>query len=309
MNLRETSFGEFIKPSQIVFEIKSKDKLEAIEELLDSLVKQKLINNKKLTLTRIIDRENLESTALGHGIAVPHARVDTESQIAVAVGRSAEGIDFEAPDNKPVRLIILVIWNPTIPGLFNHLFAGLAQFLIKPENRERLFRAKDRNELFNVISQIQFTFPREDKIINRASLLKKLQDIELKIHRSQKEKLEELKKHRNLIREELDQPLLARFDLLMDRYGYAVAEVVDGVCQSCNMSVSTQMASAIEESNDIYVCENCGKYLVFFRKKERADREKLEKEETEKEKKEKKEEKPGKVKKAKAVSAKKTRKK
>ena len=309
MNLRETSFGEFIKPSQIVFEIKSKDKLEAIEELLDSLVKQKLINNKKLTLTRIIDRENLESTALGHGIAVPHARVDTESQIAVAVGRSAEGIDFEAPDNKPVRLIILVIWNPTIPGLFNHLFAGLAQFLIKPENRERLFRAKDRNELFNVISQIQFTFPREDKIINRASLLKKLQDIELKIHRSQKEKLEELKKHRNLIREELDQPLLARFDLLMDRYGYAVAEVVDGVCQSCNMSVSTQMASAIEESNDIYVCENCGKYLVFFRKKERADREKLEKEETEKEKKEKKEEKPGKVKKSKAASAKKTRKK
>ncbi|MDD8031118.1 MAG: PTS sugar transporter subunit IIA, partial [Acidobacteriota bacterium] len=232
MNLRETSFGEFLKPSQIVFEIKSKDKLEAIEELLDSLVKQKLINNKKLTLTRIIDRENLDSTALGHGIAVPHARVDTESQIAVAVGRSAEGIDFEAPDNKPVRLIILVIWNPTIPGLFNHLFAGLAQFLIKPENRERLFRAKDRNELFNVISGIQFTFPREDKIMNRASLLKKLQDIELKIHRSHKEKSEELKKHRNLIREELDQPLLARFDLLMQRYGYAVAEVVDGVCQS-----------------------------------------------------------------------------
>ncbi|MDY0231871.1 MAG: PTS sugar transporter subunit IIA [Candidatus Saccharicenans sp.] len=301
MNLRETSFGEFLKPSQIVFEIKSKDKLEAIEELLDSLVKQKLINNKKLTLTRIIDRENLDSTALGHGIAVPHARVDTESQIAVAVGRSAEGIDFEAPDNKPVRLIILVIWNPTIPGLFNHLFAGLAQFLIKPENRERLFRAKDRNELFNVISGIQFTFPREDKIMNRASLLKKLQDIELKIHRSHKEKSEELKKHRNLIREELDQPLLARFDLLMQRYGYAVAEVVDGVCQSCNMSVSTQMASAIEESNDIYVCENCGKYLVSFRKKEKADENKKEKE--------KKEEKPGKTRKSKATTAKKPRKK
>ncbi|MGC8747156.1 MAG: PTS sugar transporter subunit IIA, partial [Candidatus Saccharicenans sp.] len=69
MNLRETSFKEFLKPSQIIFELKSKDKLEAIEELLDSLVKQKLISNKNLTLTRIIDRENLESTALGHGIA------------------------------------------------------------------------------------------------------------------------------------------------------------------------------------------------------------------------------------------------
>jgi len=285
MNLRETSFSEFLKPNQIIFELKSKERLSAIEELLDSLVKQKLISNKNLTLTRIIDRENLESTALGHGIAVPHARVDTEKEIAVAVGRSTEGLDFEAPDGLPVNLIILVVWNPTIPGLFNHLFAGLASFLIRPENRERLFMTQDKNELYSVLSEIHFSFPREDKIINRASLLKKLQDIEIKIRRAPKEKLDELLKHRNLIREELDQSLLARFDLLMDRYGYAVAEVIDGVCRSCNMSVSTQMASAIEESNDIYVCENCGKYLISPRKKEKA-KEKAEKEKPLKEKKE-----------------------
>lgn len=281
MNLRETSFGEFLKPSQIIFELKSKDKLEAIEELLDSLVKQKLITNKNLTLTRIIDRENLESTALGHGIAVPHARVDTEGQIAVAVGRSAEGIDFEAPDQKPVYLIILVIWNPSIPGLFNHLFAGLARFLIRPENRERLFNARDKNELYSVLSEIQFSFPREDKIINRASLLKKLQDIEIRKRKAPKEMQKELQKQSDLIREELDASLLARFDLLMDRYGYAVAEVIDGVCQSCNLNISTQMASAIEGSNDIYVCENCGKYLISPRKKEKPAKEKEEKEKKE----------------------------
>ncbi|MGC9056279.1 MAG: PTS sugar transporter subunit IIA [Candidatus Saccharicenans sp.] len=281
MNLRETSFKEFLKPSQIIFELKSKDKLEAIEELLDSLVKQKLISNKNLTLTRIIDRENLESTALGHGIAVPHARVDTEEQMAVAVGRSAEGIDFEAHDQEPVHLIILVIWNPSIPGLFNHLFAGLARFLVRPENRARLFEARDKNELYNVLSEIQFSFPREETIMNRASLLKKLQDIEIKIRRAPKDKLEELKKHRDLIREELDQSLLARFDLLMDRYGYAVAEVIDGVCQSCNINLSTQMASAIEGSNDIYVCENCGKYLISAGKKEKPVREKEEKQKKE----------------------------
>ena len=284
MNLREASFGEFFKPAQVIFELKSHEKLEAIEELLDSLVKQKLISSKNLTLTRIVDRENLESTALGHGIAVPHARVDTEGQMAVAVGRSAEGIDFSAPDGRPVHLIILVVWNPTIPGLFNHLFAGLASFLIKLENRDRLFSARDTNELYSVLSRIPLTFPYEDRIVNRASLLKKLQEIELKIRRAPEARQEELQKHRALIREELDQSLLARFDLLMDRYGYAVSEVVDGVCQSCNMSVSTQMASAIEESNDIYICENCGKYLVSPEKrektlaKERAGKEKAESE-------------------------------
>lgn len=153
--------------------------------------------------------------------------------------------------------------------------------MIKPENRARLFNARDKNELYAVLSEIHFSFPREDKIINRASLLKKLQDIEIRIRRAPKDKLEELQKHRNVIREDLDQSLLARFDLLMDRYGYAVAEVVEGVCRSCNMSVSTQMASAIEESNDIYVCENCGKYLVAARK-EKVVREKAEKTEKEK---------------------------
>jgi len=270
MNLKEASFGEFLKPSQVIFDLKSHEKVEAIEELLDSLVKQKLISSKNLTLTRIIDRENLESTALGHGIAVPHARVDTEGQMAVAVGRSAEGIDFSAPDGRPVHLIILVVWNPTIPGLFNHLFAGLASFLIKPDNRDRLFNARDKNELYNVLAQIPLAFPYEDRIVNRASLLRKLQEIELKIRRAPEARQEELQKHRALIREELDQSLLARFDLLMDRYGYAVSEVIDGVCQSCNMSVSTQMASAIEESNDIYICENCGKYLVSPGKKEKV---------------------------------------
>jgi mannitol/fructose-specific phosphotransferase system IIA component (Ntr-type)/predicted RNA-binding Zn-ribbon protein involved in translation (DUF1610 family) len=282
MNLRETSFGEFFKPSQIIFELKSKDKLEAIEELLDSLVKQKLIASKNLTLTRIIDRENLESTALGHGIAVPHARVDTEGQIAVAVGRSAEGLDFDTPDQKKVHLIILVIWNPSIPGLFNHLFAGLARFLIRPEYREKLFNAKDKNELYNVLSEIQLSFPREDKIINRASLLKKLQDIEIKKRRAPKEMQKELQKQSDLIREELDASLLARFDKLMERYGYAVTEVIEGVCQSCNINISTQMASAIEDSNDIYVCENCGKYMISQRKKEKLAKEKPEKEKVEK---------------------------
>ncbi len=63
-------FSEFLKPSQIVFDLKTKDKVEAIEELLDILVKQKLVANKKLTLTRIIDRENLETTAVGEGVVV-----------------------------------------------------------------------------------------------------------------------------------------------------------------------------------------------------------------------------------------------
>jgi len=266
---RLTRFSDFLKPTQVVYDLKSRDKVEAIEELLDVLAKQKLIDNKKLILTRVIDRENLVSTAIGSGVALPHARVDSGGEIAVAVGRSEKGIDFDAHDGQKVHLIILVVWNPTLPGLFNHLFAGLARFLIRPENRARILAVRGKTELYELLSAIEFKFVHEEKIVSRARLLKKLQEIELRKKRATKEQQKELHKQAAMIREELDRDLLARFDRLMERYGFAVAEAVDGVCQGCNINISTQMYSAMEDSNDIYVCENCGKYLVSVKKKKK----------------------------------------
>jgi len=262
-------FSDYLKPTQIVHDLKASDKVDAIDELLDVLAKLKLLKNRKVLLTRLIDRENLVSTALGDGIAVPHARVDAGGEIAIAVGRSSAGIDFEALDKKKVRLIILIIWNPQLPGLFNHLFAGLAGFLRKPEYRDRIFAAKDKTELFEILSEIELRLPQDDKIVSRASLLRKLQEIEMKRKKAPKAQQKTLHSQAALIREELDQALLTRFDRLMERYGFAVAEVEDGACLGCNISVSTEMSSAIEGSNDIYVCENCGKYLVTSKKKKK----------------------------------------
>ena len=262
-------FSDYLKSTQVVADLKAKDKVHAVEELIEVLAKQKLIRNKKLLLTRLIDRESLDSTALGDGIAVPHARVDTGGDIAIAVGRSAPGIDFGALDKKKVHLIILIIWNPALPGLFNHLFAGLANFLRKDEFRKRLFASGERSALFNILSEIELRLPQEDKIVSRASLLKKLQDIMWKKEKAPKAQIKTLQAQIALIRGELDQALLARFDKLMERYGFAVAEVDDGACQGCNINVSTQMSSAIEDSNDIFVCENCGKYLVAAKKKKK----------------------------------------
>lgn len=255
-------FSDFFKVAQLVFDLKAREKVQAVEELVDVLAKQKLIKNKKMILTRLIDRETLESTALGEGIAVPHARVDSNGEIVVAVGRSAEGIDFSAPDKKKVHLIIVIIWNPTLPGLFNHLFAGLAHFLRETAFRRRIFEARDKNELWETLSEIELRLPQEDKIVSRAGQLRKLQEIEKKRKRATRAQLPTLKAQADLLREDLDEAILTRFEKLMERYGFAVAEVEDGVCQGCNISVSTEMSSAIEGSNDIYICENCGKYLV-----------------------------------------------
>lgn len=263
--LKSHYFSDYLKPSQVIYDLKATNKIEAFEELLDVLLKNKFIQNKQLILTRLMDRERLESTVLAERIAVPHARVDTGNQIAVAVGRSSKGVAYDSQEKK-VNLIILIVWNPVIPGLFNHLFAGLARYLREPEFRQRIFNARDRNEFYQTLSEIVISLPKDDRLVSRASLLKKLQDIEIKKRRAFGTQLKELEKKGSLIREELDHATLTRFDRLMERYGYAVAEVDKGVCQSCNINVATVMSSAIEGSNDIYICENCGKFLVAANK-------------------------------------------
>jgi mannitol/fructose-specific phosphotransferase system IIA component (Ntr-type) len=275
--IRTSFFSDYLKPSHVLYDLQAKTKVDALDELLDILHKDKLIENKKLLLTRIIDRERLETTAIGNGIALPHARVNAGGDIAVAAGRSEKGIDFEAVDKKKVHLVILVIWNPSLPGLFNHLFAGLAGSLRKADFRQRAFDAKDKDMLYQVLSQIELRIPQEDKIVSRASLLKKLQEIDFKLRRTPRAKRAPLERQARLIRGELDQNLLNRFDKLMQRYGFAVAELEGGVCQGCNINVATGMSSSIAGSNDIYICENCGKFLVAATKakeKEKAKKKK-----------------------------------
>jgi len=267
--IRTSFFSDYLKPSHVIPDLQAKTKVEALDELLEILQKDKLIENKKVLLTRIIDRERLETTAIGNGIALPHARVNAGGDIAVAAGRSEKGIDFEAVDKKKVHLVILVIWNPSLPGLFNHLFAGLANSLRKADFRQRAFEAKDKDGLYQVLSQIELHIPPEEKILSRASLLKKLQDIEIRLRKTPKAQRKPLEQQAQLIRGELDQTLLSRYDRLMQRYGFAVAELEGGVCQGCNINVATGMSSAIAGSNDIYICENCGKFLVAKKAKEK----------------------------------------
>ncbi|MGB9005317.1 MAG: PTS sugar transporter subunit IIA [Candidatus Aminicenantales bacterium] len=275
--IRTSFFSDYLKLSHVIYDLQAQTKVEALDELLDILQKDKLIENKKLILTRIIDRERLETTAIGNGIALPHARVDAGGDIAVAAGRSEKGIDFEALDKKKVHLVILVIWNPSLPGLFNHLFAGLAGFLRKTDFRQRAFEAKDKEALYHILSQIELRIPQEDKIVSRASLLKKLQDIGFKLRKTPKSQRGPLEQQARLIRGELDQNLLSRYDRLMQRYGFAVAELEAGVCQGCNINVATGMSSAIAGSNDIYICENCGKFLVAAKKVKEKEKEKAKK--------------------------------
>ena len=68
-HLKSSHFADYLQNCQVIYDLKAKTKVEAFEELLDLLKENKLIKNRKPVLTRVIAREELVSTGIGHGIA------------------------------------------------------------------------------------------------------------------------------------------------------------------------------------------------------------------------------------------------
>jgi mannitol/fructose-specific phosphotransferase system IIA component (Ntr-type) len=245
----------------VIPKLKANTKKAALGELIAFLKKLKLIPKGDLVQKRIAERENLETTALGNGIAFPHARLESAEKVAMVIGRSEEGIDFGAPDGEPVRVIFLAIWQPEFPGLLNHVLGSLVQHLRDPDVREKLFVAETPEKIVSVLAGASQQAVESAAQVNKAQILWKLQQIMLE-KKSGKGSQRSLERKANLLRAEVDDAILHRFDRMLDRTGAAIVQVVGGACQNCHMHLSTGFHALVKQGKDVYVCENCGKFII-----------------------------------------------
>jgi PTS system nitrogen regulatory IIA component len=96
----------------------------------------------------LLAREKLGSTALGDGIAIPHCRVSTCKQPVVALMTLDEGIDFDAPDDKPVDIVILLLVPEEATQEHLNVLAGLARLLDQAEFCAALRAARSNEDLY-----------------------------------------------------------------------------------------------------------------------------------------------------------------
>jgi len=89
--------------------LKARDKMSALEELVDHLVEKKRIKNGNIVLEALRKRESLGSTGIGKSLAVPHGRTTVTSSLTVVYARSVEGVPWDSLDGKPVHFIVLIL--------------------------------------------------------------------------------------------------------------------------------------------------------------------------------------------------------
>jgi len=116
-------FADFIRVPAIKADLAAADKESAIGELVAGLVEAKEVvaGEQESIVKAIMKREELGSTGIGRGVAVPHTKHPSVTRLIGTVGVSTEGVDFNSLDGEKVQLFFLLISPPDRPG--DHLRA------------------------------------------------------------------------------------------------------------------------------------------------------------------------------------------
>ncbi len=132
-------------------EMKGVSKEEVLSRLLEPLVERERLPDKEPFLSALVERESLGTTAVGGGIAVPHARVKGLESPVLALFRSREGIPFGAVDNAPVHLIFLVLTPEEATEMHLRTLARVVSLLRDQDIRGRLLQASGSKEMYRVL--------------------------------------------------------------------------------------------------------------------------------------------------------------
>lgn len=149
------TLADILRKEQIVADLKAGNRWEAIDELLGLLVHCGKIKpeNREAIAAVVRKRENSMSTGIGFGIGIPHASTDLIPEVIGAFGRSPTGINFDALDNQPVKLVMLFL----VPqGQFQkhlHTLANIAKMLHSKDFRAALEAAPDADAMFKTITE------------------------------------------------------------------------------------------------------------------------------------------------------------
>ena len=145
----------------VTYNLKAKTKTEAIAELLRLVQKKYPRYDYDAILKSILDREEIEDTSCGRGIAFPHARTNAVDEMYIAIGISRSGLSDKTPDNKPLQMICLMLTPSAIAKLYLQTLSAFAAFARTPENIERAVRANSSGAVIDAIWESGVTVEKE----------------------------------------------------------------------------------------------------------------------------------------------------
>lgn len=145
---------KYFDENLFIKELKATTKDELLKEFVDQFVSVKYLKNSQIVLEMLHQREKLGSTGIGKGVAIPHGRTTSASDIMIAFGKSEQGIEYEAIDGKPVQLVFMIIAPPQDENnMYLPILGKMVEVLSKSKNRKKLLSIETFDEFKEFIEK------------------------------------------------------------------------------------------------------------------------------------------------------------
>jgi fructose-specific phosphotransferase system IIA component len=142
---------DILSPSCIRAPLAATDKRGVIDELVDVLASAGKVADPEALKQAVWTREQTRTTGIGHGLAIPHGKAPGMSALAMAIGKPAAPLDFEAIDGQPVRLIVLLASPPERTSDHIQALARVSRLMTMDDFRQRIYSAPDAASIIELI--------------------------------------------------------------------------------------------------------------------------------------------------------------
>lgn len=142
-----------IKEKHIFLDLKPGDKKKVLEEFVQGIKERNLISDDKLILDELLKRESLGSTGLEKGIAIPHALINEVEEPFLALAVIKKGIDFEAADQMPTYVLLLLLGSKSNPGAQLKILAHVCRLVKETNFVEQIMKIEDPKDICTLLEQ------------------------------------------------------------------------------------------------------------------------------------------------------------
>lgn len=144
----------FFDETRFIPSVRARTKSGVLKELAGLLAEDSEIRHADVLLEALEAREKLGSTGIGKEVAIPHSRTLSVPRLKALIARSKKGIDWDAPDGKPVKIIFLVVAPPQErTNRYLPLLGGLVSAMQKKKGRDGVLAAKTFEEVEAVLEE------------------------------------------------------------------------------------------------------------------------------------------------------------
>jgi len=145
------NISDFLAPADVLIDFRAADKKQLLQELSQYAAHAKKLDANEISQA-IFKREELGSTGVGGGVAIPHARIANLKDAFGVMVRLRKAINFEAVDGQPVDLVFLLLLPERAEGTHLNALAAIARRLRETQRVQELRQAREAASLYHTVT-------------------------------------------------------------------------------------------------------------------------------------------------------------